>query len=449
VPQADVYTTRLNLSSAGLPSAGGSGYNLLDKEGITTSDFKQHVDYQRAIEGELAKTIQSMNGITAASVHLAIPQQTVFNDGTSKPTAAVMLTMQPGVTLSAGQVQSIVNLVASSVADMTPQQVTVTDSTGKLLAAPGEDNSAAAADARTSQTQTYDTQMQTQVQQILDQMVGAGHSVVTVNAVLNFDKNNTTTQKYIYDKTVPPLSSSTTSETYAGNPNSSTANGTLGAGGSNTTGTSTSTTGGSNGSYVKKTETVNNAVGQMTETSVSAPGNVKNLSVAVLVDNNVSQLDLNAVKDLVSRAVGLDTTRGDTIAVQASAFDTSAAQAQQKAQQAATKAATAAKSQAQMMSLIKTGAVVLLVLAVIVMSFLGARRRRPSETVDEHDDLDAFLEALTHNEAGLPPAPIEPLVKSRPAQLLEAHQQRLTELADEDPAAVARLLRGWLNSKDS
>jgi flagellar M-ring protein FliF len=96
VPQQSVYSTRLTMSSAGLPTAGTSGYSLLDKEGITTSEFKQRVDYQRALEGELAKTIKSINGVTDAQVHLAIPQQTVFNDGTQKPTGSVLITTVPG-----------------------------------------------------------------------------------------------------------------------------------------------------------------------------------------------------------------------------------------------------------------------------------------------------------------------------------------------------------------
>ena len=96
VPADKVYSTRLTMSAAGLPNSSQTGYSLLDKEGVTTSDFQQQVDFQRAIEGELAKTIQSINGVLSASVHLALPQQNVFNDGTQKPTAAVMLTTSAG-----------------------------------------------------------------------------------------------------------------------------------------------------------------------------------------------------------------------------------------------------------------------------------------------------------------------------------------------------------------
>ncbi|MEO9238554.1 MAG: flagellar basal-body MS-ring/collar protein FliF, partial [Jatrophihabitantaceae bacterium] len=143
VPQKDVYTTRLAMSSAGLPSSTTSSYSLLDKEGITTSDFKQHVDYQRALEGELSKTIMSINGVLNAQVHLAIPQNTVFTDGTQKTTGSVLVTTAPGTTLTSGQVQSIVNLVASSVPNLSPDQVSVSDSTGKQLSSGGTNNAGA------------------------------------------------------------------------------------------------------------------------------------------------------------------------------------------------------------------------------------------------------------------------------------------------------------------
>src|SRR6195952_877274 len=110
VPQKDVYALRLTMSAANLPAAGTTnGYSLLDKEGITTSEFKQHVDYQRAMEGELSKTIKSISGVRDAAVHLAIPQQSVFTDGTQKATGSVLLTTDPGASLTSGQVQSVVN----------------------------------------------------------------------------------------------------------------------------------------------------------------------------------------------------------------------------------------------------------------------------------------------------------------------------------------------------
>src|SRR5256884_3844646 len=133
VPQSQVYDLRLKMSGQGLPAQNDTGYSLLDKQGVTTSDFMQNVDYQRALEGELDKTIKSINGVQAATVHLALPPKDVFATDTQKPTASVLVTTSLGRTLSPDQVQSIVHLVAASVVGLDPNQVTVADAAGNVL----------------------------------------------------------------------------------------------------------------------------------------------------------------------------------------------------------------------------------------------------------------------------------------------------------------------------
>ena len=271
VPQKDVYDLRLNMSAAGLPSSGSSGYSLLDQEGITTSEFKQHVDYQRALEGELSKTIKSISGVRDAAVHLAIPQQSVFTDGTQKTTGSVLLTTDPGATLTSGQVQSVVNLVSSSVPGLAADQVSVSDASGKVLSVAGDANSGAAADTRTEAIAQYNKRISGEVQQMLDRLVGAGHSVVTVNADLDFDKNNTVSDSYVYATGIPPLSEANTTETYG--PGQNGAGGVLGA-------ASPSPTRGCpaparRGRLPKTTTTRDNAVDESTETRNAAPGKVR------------------------------------------------------------------------------------------------------------------------------------------------------------------------------
>src|SRR5690606_22621380 len=114
VPQDKVYATRLQMSGEGLPVGDNGGYALLDKQGLTTSEFQQQVGYQRALEGELKKTIESLDGVRAAAVHLAIPQKDVFTSDKDSPTASVLVSMGSGSRLAGPQVQAIVNLVASS-----------------------------------------------------------------------------------------------------------------------------------------------------------------------------------------------------------------------------------------------------------------------------------------------------------------------------------------------
>src|SRR3954451_5370007 len=123
VPQDQVNTLRLALSGQGLPGDAGTGDALLDQQGITTSDFMQHTNYQRALEGELAKTIKSIDGVTAATVHLVIPKKDVFSDDASKPSAAIMVAASATKPLTPDTVQAVVHLTASSVEGLDPNNV--------------------------------------------------------------------------------------------------------------------------------------------------------------------------------------------------------------------------------------------------------------------------------------------------------------------------------------
>jgi flagellar M-ring protein FliF len=441
VPQQSVYSTRLTMSSAGLPTAGTSGYSLLDKEGITTSEFKQRVDYQRALEGELAKTIKSINGVTDAQVHLAIPQQTVFNDGTQKPTGSVLITTAPGTTLASGQVQSIVNLVSSSVTGLTPDQVSVSDASGRVLSSAGGMNDLSVADTRAAATQQLESRLSGPAQTMLDNLVGTGHSTVTVTADLNFDKTNTVSSNYVYNSSIPPLAEASTAETYAGS--SASTGGVLGAASPSPTAGAAGT--GANG-YVKNTMTRNNAVGQVTESSANAPGNIRTLSVAVLLDKNAGPVNAAQVQQLVSSAVGLNAKRGDTIAVSVAPFNTAAASAATKAAAQAAAQAKAAASKAALMSMIKTGGTVLLVIFVLLATFIANKRRKKAEP--DRDDLDDFLSTLSENPGLLPPAPQDIVPPPTRDAQAEARQRQLAEMAENDPQEVARLLRNWLNAKE-
>src|SRR3954454_4061580 len=138
VAKDKVYDLRLAMSGKGLPAGQDTGYALLDEQGITTSEFQQQVTYQRALEGELSKTLEALDGVNSAVVHLAIPKDDVFATDQKDPTASVLLDLKPGSQLSGEQVQAVTNLVSSSIEGMAPEQVTVADSSGAVLSAAGE-----------------------------------------------------------------------------------------------------------------------------------------------------------------------------------------------------------------------------------------------------------------------------------------------------------------------
>jgi flagellar M-ring protein FliF len=217
VPQKDVYQLRLDLSAEGLPQDGTTGYELLDKQGITTSEFRQRVDYQRALEGELSKTITSIDGVQATTVHLVIPEENLFADEAREPSASVLIKNKPGQKMDIGKVQAVVKLVASSVEGLEQERVTVADSKGLVLSAPGEDGATVAAgDARAVQTATFEQNLQTSVEQMLAPLVGDGKAVVRVRAVLDFDKRSTKTESFETDKKAPVVLEKTGKEAYTG-----------------------------------------------------------------------------------------------------------------------------------------------------------------------------------------------------------------------------------------
>src|SRR5882757_7266789 len=181
VPQAQVYQLRLDMSAKNLPTGGSQGYALLDKQGITTSEFRQRVDYQRALEGELARTIGAIDGVSGADVHLVIPAEDVFADDSRKPSASVLLRPKTaGKKFSSDQVRSVVNLVAGSVEGLTPDAVTVADSAGHTLSPPGAEGRAAPGAAQAPRAQTFEDALSRSRGNMLPPVTGAGGGVVRV-----------------------------------------------------------------------------------------------------------------------------------------------------------------------------------------------------------------------------------------------------------------------------
>src|SRR3954471_16376282 len=205
VAKDQVYDLRLSMSGKGLPASQDTGYALLDQQGITTSQFQQQVTYQRAVEGELAKTLEAIHGVNAAVVHIAMPKDTVFTDDQGKPTASVLLDLSSGTKLSGEQIQAVTNLVSSSIEGMAPTQVTVADSAGEVLSAAGTGLTAAAGDTRTQMESDVETRLQGKAQAILDSILGPNHATASVRADLNLNQSSSTSETYQYNNGTPPV----------------------------------------------------------------------------------------------------------------------------------------------------------------------------------------------------------------------------------------------------
>ncbi|MGY1630994.1 flagellar basal-body MS-ring/collar protein FliF [Geodermatophilus sp. SYSU D01186] len=440
VANDQVYDLRLSMSGKGLPAGSDTGYALLEEQGITTSEFQQQVSYQRALEGELAKTLEALEGVRSAVVHVALPEDEVFVSDEKEPTASVLLDLAPGTTLSGGQVQAVTNLVSSSIEGMDPDQVTVADSTGQVLSAPGQGVTAAAGDARSQLEQEYEDRLAANAQVILDRVLGPGNAQVSVRADLDLSQRDTTSKTYTYEEGTPPVSESTSTEEYSGT--GATVGGVLGPENTADAGTDGDST------YSKESTTSNNAVGETVETVQGAPGAINRLTVSVVMDQAVAgNLNQNQVEDLIGNAVGLDTARGDDITVASMAFDTTAAD------QAAAEleAVQAAEEQAQLWSMVKTGGIALGIALLVLIVWLRSRRNRADD--EDYEDLALPDDVLAELDRIRIESTREIPVDNAQAELEAAERQRvrgeIASMVSEKPDEVAAMLRGWLSESGS
>lgn len=439
VPRDQVYEQRVAMAAAGLPAdADGAGYSLLDAMPMTASEFQQEKTYQRALEGELAKTVGAIDGVEAATVRLAIPEETVFVEERAQPTASVFVRSRTGTTLGADQVQAIVHLVSAGVDGMEPTDVAVVDADGRVLSAVGEDATAGGlADSRTAD---YEARVQRAVQALLDPLVGPGNATVSVNAELDLAQTERTTEQFSATPDTPPLGRSTRTEEYEG-----TGGAAAGVLGPDNIAVPQGAGAGA-GTYSTTSEDVTNAVNKSTEVVRQSPGSLQRQSVSVMVDEaaagGLNMADLSAA---VAAAAGIDEERGDTLSVQRMAFDTTSAEAAQEALAAADARADAEAQSKLVRELVVAGVVLLLVVVlVVVLARRGRRSRRESLDLGE---LDAATTAALP-PLGIDPADALPVLPPPPAPVVpppvERKRAEITQLAEEQPEQVAELLRGWL-----
>jgi flagellar M-ring protein FliF len=439
VAKDQVYDLRLTMSGQGLPAGQDTGYALLDEQGITTSEFQQQTTYQRALEGELSKTLESLEGVRSAVVHVALPKDEVFVTEHAKPTASVLLDLAPGTALSGEQIQAVTNLVSSSVQDMEPDQVTVADSSGQVLSAAGTGVTAAAGDARSQVESEYEARLSASAQKILDSVVGPNRSVVSVRADVDLSQRETTSETYTYDEGTPPVSESTTTESYNGS--GTPVGGVLGP---ENMPDAAENAGGGDSTYDKESTTANNAVGKTTEVVQGAPGALNRLTVSVVMDEAVAgNLNQQQMRDLMITAVGLDEARGDGITVASLPFDTTAADAAA----ADMEAAREAEASEQMWSMVRTGGIAAGIALVVLLVWL--RSRRQVEIEEEYEPLELTDDMLQElDRLRIQSTREESKIDTRAMELEAEERQKvrgeISTMVSERPDEVAAMLRGWL-----
>lgn len=322
VPSDKVYDVRLSVAQEGIVDSGTVGYELFDTSSLGVTEFTQKVNYQRALEGELERTIMNLHSIEAASVHIVTPEKSLLSSEQSTTTASVTLKTKSSGTLDASQVRAITNLVASSVEGLDPDNVVIVDTDGNLLAGSLDGESAASTtevDSRRAAEQAAAREIKNKVQSILDSTLGPNKSVVQASVTMDWTSREITTQTFQPTQSAV-VSSQKSSESYSSD--ASSVAGIPGASTNLPTPAATTTAGSTSPMYYVKTEeTYNYEVSQSQSTEKVAPGTITQVSLSVLVDGITDTAQLTTIKNAVAAAAGINQTRGDIISVESLAFD--------------------------------------------------------------------------------------------------------------------------------
>lgn len=478
VPVEKLDELRMQFASGGLPSGGRLGFEIFDRPAFGTTEFLEHVNYRRALEGELARTIGTLSEVASARVHIAMAKDSLFIDREQPAKASVVLRLKANRPLAAGTVKGIVGLVSASVESLRPESVTILDTYGRFLSRPSDDENASTGVAQAERQQQIERELSNRVIALLEPAVGAGRVRVNVAAVLNADVTETTEERY--DPSAVLRSRQTSAETSAtgtiaggiagARANQPASNSTAtpapaatnaaapavtampGSGAPQNTGTNALNVNGP----TRASEISNYEVSRMTTHTVTGLGQVSRLSVAVIVDDQrvttkaqdgtvkVSNKsweagEIQRLQGLVSAAVGLDTERGDQITIENMSFEVPPVEPEPAPIGMGTQVMTGVKEYGP--SAFRT----LGILFVALFALFGIIR-----------PLAKRATAIAASPALPVPAVAAsrlPTISEMEGQMDDDHRgdkrlpvltKRVAKLASEEPEQLARIVRGWM-----
>jgi len=327
IPADKVYEARIELAGSGL-SEGGVGFEIFDKQSFGMTDFAQKVNYRRALQGELMRTITSLAPVESARIHLALPEKRLFREQQQQATASVIVKLSSGRSLKESQLQGIIHLVAGSVEGLDSENVTVVDSSGKVLSKMNSDEMAGPmTPGMLNYQQTMERRLEIRAQSLLDRALGAGNSLVRVNAEVDFD------QREKVEESLDPKGSVVVSEQTSTEEGGTQAS--IGVPGvvsnlqENAPAAIPATP------STRSDETVNYELSKIVSKTVQSVGTLKALSVSVLVADRVtpgaegaeptstprSSEEITEIEQMVRSALGINNTRGDLISVVSMPFE--------------------------------------------------------------------------------------------------------------------------------
>ncbi len=339
IPQEKIYETRMALASEGLPQGGSIGFELFDNTKLGMTEFAQNVNYQRALQGELVRTINGFEEVDSCRVHIVLPEKSLFVKDEEAASASVVLKLHHGKWLTQQQVQGIVHLVSSSVSRMSPENVTVVDSSGRLLTGSKDQTGIATLSSDQLEYQVkVERKLENRVLTMLEKALGANRAIVRVSCALNFKQHEMTEERFLPENQVvrsEQMFNETAKEAdpipqgipgiQSNLPESSPAQ--------------NQTINNENTTFAKQDRTVNYEIGKLTSRTLDPVGDIERVSVAVLVDgtyqSNIKESgelewtytprspdELTKIENLVKSAVNFVGDRGDKVEVVNIPFET-------------------------------------------------------------------------------------------------------------------------------
>jgi flagellar M-ring protein FliF len=468
VPADRIHDLRLKLAQQGLPRAGNVGFELLENQKLGTSQFVEQVNYQRSLEGELANSIQSLAAVSSARVHLALPKPSVFVRDQQKPTASVLLNLQPGRALDQAQVSAIVHLVASSIPELTPANVTVVDQNGTLLSDSANKNGKQLDPNQLKYVEALQQNIVKQVQSIIAPLVGQNNVRAEATAEVDFAQTDTAAEMYKPNSPPEPQAIRSQQTSEQSGPGSTNPSGIPGALSNQPPGVATapleggaqpqaqSTTTGPS----RKDSTTNYEVDKTIRYEQKPMGGIKRLTVGVVVNYRrsidpktgkvvvrpLSAAEVAQINELVKQAMGYSQARGDTLNVTNAPFDGVDKPEEQ-----------APEWYKDPANLPLAKDIARYVFIALVLAFLWFRFVRPllKPAIKKFDEAVAIPPEPEPEEPEPEPEP-DPEEEARVLREAEEHQkvqvyksnlEMAKDMAKNDPRIVANVIKEWLGTE--
>lgn len=483
VPAQQVHEVRLRLASQGLPRGGAVGFELMENQKFGTTQFQERLNFQRGLEGELARSIMALSAVQSARVHLALPQQTAFMREQHKPSASVLLTLHGGRTLERGQVAGIVHLVAASVSELHPRAVSVLDQTGTLLSTPPGEAPNGLDAGQLQYVRQTEQSLASRILAIVEPLVGPGNVKAQVTADIDFTRSESTAELYGPNQGQAPAAvrSQHLSETpqagsqaaggipgaLSNQPAPSTPSPANGPAQALTPGAA-GAAGAAAAAASKRDAVTNYEVDKTVKVVRSATGTIRRLNAAVVINHAaaagadgkpvtqaLTAQQMEQINALVREAIGFTQERGDSInVVNAPFLETAVPPSPELPLWRQPETQQFARSLAPWIAL---PLVALMVLLGLVRPALRSARRAPIEAQPRL--LDATVQdavalptpgapdiaALQAAQAADPSVPLLPTAQVAAQQARNRQLEGIRQLARQNPATVANVVRNWVS----